>query len=625
MRICLVSPRSAGLGSAGRASELLATLLGACHEVVVLDAEAEPSPDLAGVGFASPVHRRAAAVLEQLRAAYGERGPDYLEVADAGAAGLVTLQARRTGDPLLAETLIGVRISPSQELIALHDRELSEPEAWRLAELEREQLRLADRLIWPGGDTLELYRRYYADMELPAGVRIRVPVEEVEAPAARTAREPGGPLRILFAGELRRDLGVLDLVEACLRQPDDDWELTLLGDDTETATMGQSVRLTIESMLGEDPRVRIEDAVDGAELRRRLPDHDLLAVPSQVDAWSEVAIEAMRAGVPVLATPVGGLVEIVVDGISGWLCEDRGPEAIGRALARLLADREEVERVRGSGAVARRFAELADPGPILAAYEVLAAPAAGRVGATPLGTPLITGIVPYFEASDHVAEAVGSLLGQTHAEIEVLIVNDGSFAAADSVLSELEADPRVSVVTQPNRGEATARNLGALLARGEYLVMLDADNMLEPEFVERALAAFRRDPELAYVTSWLRMIDAAGIEHPHGYGYAPLGNAVVADDTENWDGDTIAMLPRRLFSELGFGYGPEGSMHSDWELYRWLRRESRFGAVIPERLARYRVLPGSLLRAHNWELHERGWVESRDRNRQRWMRWIAGG
>ena len=65
------------------------------------------------------------------------------------------LQARRTGDPLLAATTVAVRIPPTSELRNLHDGMLRQAGNQRLAELEREQLRLADRLLWPGGDCLD--------------------------------------------------------------------------------------------------------------------------------------------------------------------------------------------------------------------------------------------------------------------------------------------------------------------------------------------------------------------------------------------------------------------------------------------------------------------------------------
>jgi glycosyltransferase involved in cell wall biosynthesis len=95
--------------------------------------------------------------------------------------------------------------------------------------------------------------------------------------------------------------------------------------------------------------------------------------------------------------------------------------------------------------------------------------------------------------------AVDSLLAQTHPAVEALIVNDGSFEEADEVLGRLAARPRVRVVTQLNGGEAAARNLGTFVAEGEYLVMLDADNELEPEFVERALAVLLASPRLRFL------------------------------------------------------------------------------------------------------------------------------
>ncbi len=625
MRVCLLSPAAAAPGPS-RAIGRLAELLSQAHEVAVV--EPAPSPELERITFSCDAHRESAEAMAAIRAHYGSSGPDYLEVLDFSPLALVPLQARRTGDPLLAETLVAVRAWPGFELRSFQDGTLEQPLQRLTAELGREQLRLADRLIWPGGDSLGLYRRYYEGLELPATVRIGFPV----APPPRSAPPPGQSagqtLRILFLGSLDAHAGPLDLVDACLGLPGDDWELTLAGADSDTATMGQSVRIAIEAMAGHDPRVRVEGPMSERERAARLPDFDLLAVPSRVGPWSEEALAAMWAGVPVLCTPVGALTELVLDGETGWHAAGEGAEPLRQALARLLAEPEELERVRSSGRIESHVAALAEPAALLDGYLQIAAAAERTaelgVPARPRAElPLVTGVIPYYGAAPFVGEAVESLLGQTHPRTQVLIVNDGSFREEDSVLSDLERDPRVTVVTQANGGETSARNLGALLAQGEYMVMLDADNLLEPGFVERALAAYRRHPELAYVTCWLRVVDEIGVEFEAAHGYAPLGNGVVADDQENFDGDSIALLPRRLFTELGFTYGPVGAMHGDWELYRWLRQEGRFGAVIPERLARYRVRADSLLREHSKELQGLGWNEARTRNRRRRMRWIA--
>jgi glycogen synthase len=647
LKICLVSSEQSPWGGIGHSLRVLATLLATRHEVTLIETggppgegttpppgvrvvSARPGPRLERISFSCDSHRRSAAVLEAIEATYDGAGPDYLEVTDYHANGLVPLQARRAGHPLLRDTLIAVRASSTAELIAVHDGTLHQPGIELVAALEREQLRLADRLLWRGGDTLDLYRRYYSDLELPEAVRVPPPLDRPQTPPVAAARGTDRPLEIIFVGRLQRFKGTLDLVEACLGLEAEDWRLTLIGSDTATAPVGQSVEMTAEAMCGGDPRIRFEGPLGHEELQRRWARHDLLVVPSTFEVWGNVAVEAMRAGLPVLATPVGGPAGIVEHGVSGWHTDGLGTAAIRRALSRLLADRDEVERVRASGAVYERFLGLTDPEAVLAGYERLAGAARPPSASPPKrsGAPLVTGVVPYHRSSEHVVDAVESLLGQSHENLEVLIVNDGSFEPQDEILDRFDADPRVEVVTQLNRGESAARNLGAALARGEHVAMLDADNVLEPDFVARALAMLRAEPELAYVTCWLRFVGPDGAELD-GRGYAPLGNRVVADDSyrsndsNNWDGDTIALLPRRIFAELGYRFDPLAGIQSDWELYRNLREDGRFGAVIPALLARYRVRPDSLARAHGEALYQRAWGEARSRRRMRAMRWTA--
>lgn len=643
MKVCLVAPAPNDSGATAHSPRALAALLAQRHEVTLIHSgwgeerpQLPPDPgfrevyadlpaELEPLKFACEDHRHSAAVMEAIRSLYADGGPDYIEAPDFRAHGLVPLQARRGGDPLLAATTIAVRSSPSTELINLQDGTLHTYANTRLAEVEREQLRLADRLLWSGGDGLDLYRRYYGDEALPPGLRIRPAVELPASEAAATETPSDGPLRLLYVGDLRRSNGVADLVEACWALPPESWQLTVAGEDTPTAGMGQSVRETIDVFSGEDRRIEFAPGPDEATLRQLLAATDLLVVPSRLEATAGVALAAMAAGVPVLATPVGDLVEVVEDGVSGWHAEDIGPVALGRALRRLEADRGELIRVRDSGAPAERARQLIDPAPILAAYDELLGSRAHPVPLKPVaaGGPLVTGIVPYFRAHEYVRDAVGSLLAQTYPEVEVLVVNDGSFAPDDAVLAEFDADPRVTVVTQPNGGEGTARTLGARIARGEYLVMLDADNLLEPDFVARALAVHLAEPDLAYVTCWLRMVGPDNRDTDAHPNFAPLGNSVLDGYSENWDGDTLAMLPRRVFTELGFEYHREGSMHSDWELYRWLRTAGHFGAVIPERLARYRVLPDSIMRGYSDELQDRSWKESEERIGLHAVRWTA--
>ena len=614
MRICLISDELGG-GSAGP-SAALAELLANEHEVTLLGpGDVEPGEELRSIAFANEQHRRSAAVLAAIDAAYGDRGPDYLEARDRDAPALMALMARRGGHRSLRDTRVGVRLIGTTELTALHDAEASENGIEAIADLEREQLRLADRLVSPGGDSAALYRRYH-ETELPPAARIGVPLALPEGAALEGDPDPGAPLRILYLGSLSRGKGAGDLAEACLRLGAEDWELTLAGLDSESTTFRQSMRDSIEEMFRGDPRVRFEDTPAFGE-------HDLLVAPARFDVWPVQVLEAMAAGLPVLATPVGGLTEIVEDGVTGWFAEGAGPGPLRAGIERLLADRSLVREARRSGAPRKRALMLSDPDRILEGYRAMFVEL--EPGRRPTGTPpqepLVTAIVPYYRAAEHVEEAIESLFAQTHGRVEALVVNDGSFEEADDVLLRLAERPGVRVVTQLNGGEATARNLAVKLAEGEFLVMLDADNVLEPEFLERALGAFRSEPALAYVSCWLRFIGPDGSPHEGSVGCAHLGNRVMRDDSVNWDGDTLALIPRELLSGLGFFHDREAATHTDWEFYRRLRDLGRFGMVIPEMLARYRIRPGSLMRTWGDDTVDRGWREGRDRRIERQVEW----
>lgn len=622
----------------------LAKALAREHEVTVIHTFAEGAPEasaddppglrhvvadpsrLPPIAFSCDDHARSAALVPAIEEAYGDSPPDYLEVPDYRGHGLVPLQARDGGHRSLRGTTVAVRLCGAAEAICIHDGTWRDPANRILFDFEREVLRLADLVVWPGGDARAVYERYLG-FELPEAERLRLPLAQPTAPPDPAPRSTEEPLRMLYAGRLQGVKGVLALVEACLCLDRDDWRLAMIGGDTPTAPLAASVRDTIEAMCAGDPRIELLERVPREKLQGLFGQHDLLVVPSRFEVWPNVALEAMRAGLPVLASPVAGLTEIVEDGVTGWHIDGLDRGSIKRAVERLLDDREEVERVRASGEVFGRFARLTAAEPILAEYGAMLEKRRRRAVpgiAVATAEPLVTGVVPYYGEHEFVGEAVASLLGQTHRNLEVTIVNDGSFEPEDAVLAELAEDPRVRVLTQLNDGESSARNLGVLDADGKYVAMLDADNLYEPEFVERAVAMFEADPALAYVTCWLNFIgDEAAIENYGTEGFPALGNGVRSDDAINSDGDTIAVLPRRLFSELGYRYDERAGMAADWALYRVLRDDGRFGAVIPEFLAHYRVREDSLSKDVAAASHTLSWDEVSAARRARRVQWTA--
>ncbi len=113
--------------------------------------------------------------------------------------------------------------------------------------------------------------------------------------------------------------------------------------------------------------------------------------------------------------------------------------------------------------------------------------------------PVISIIMPCYNAATHLPESMGSVLAQTFADWELIAVDDGS---SDGTLAWLQTqtDSRIRICSQKNQGVSAARNAGLVQARGDYVAFLDADDTWAPDFLEIMRAALQACPDavLAY-------------------------------------------------------------------------------------------------------------------------------
>jgi glycosyltransferase involved in cell wall biosynthesis len=314
----------------------------------------------------------AESVFGVFRSRYGADGPDLVQVPDFRGEGVAIARARRSGHSALKRTIVAVRTHGSAELCALHDHFLRhDPEATAVWANERDQMRLADVLLWPGGDVLDRARRYYGRRSLPPhSAEVRPAFEpSLESEAPTTA--PAGPLRLLVVARLQWLKGQHRLLEA-LAHAEHDWQLTLIGGDTPTAPGRTSVRDALGAISDGDERVVLRDAVPRSQLGAIYASHDVLVIPSSLESWPNVALEALHVGLPVLAAPVGGLPAMVEHGRSGWLTNGYDTPSLAAALHPLLADPDAARSLRAAGEPARRAQRLCEPGAIVAGYERLA-------------------------------------------------------------------------------------------------------------------------------------------------------------------------------------------------------------------------------------------------------------
>ena len=179
------------------------------------------------------------------------------------------------------------------------------------------------------------------------------------------------------------------------------------------------------------------------------------------------------------------------------------------------------------------------------------------------GTPLMSVVTPYYNAGKHFEQTYNCVMNQTFPWFEWLIVDDGSTDAASlALLSRLaETDGRIRLFRQANGGQASARNTGIQNASAALIVPLDADDLIEPCFLETLYFALQADPDAAWAYS-----DSVGFGAQEYLWRKPFSAARMK--TENLLVCTAAI--RKEWLDRVGGYTVSEQLYDeDWQL--WLR------------------------------------------------------
>ena len=124
--------------------------------------------------------------------------------------------------------------------------------------------------------------------------------------------------------------------------------------------------------------------------------------------------------------------------------------------------------------------------------------------------PKVTVFIPVFNREHYIGDAIESILAQTFSDFEILLVDDGSTDSSTEKIRSF-SDPRIRLVcNEKNLGIPKTRNKGVELARGQYMAMLDSDDLAYPHRLKKQVAFLDNHPEYAQIGSWCRMMDAQG-------------------------------------------------------------------------------------------------------------------
>lgn len=207
--------------------------------------------------------------------------------------------------------------------------------------------------------------------------------------------------------------------------------------------------------------------------------------------------------------------------------------------------------------------------------------------------PLVSIIVPCYKQAHFLSEALQSVLEQTYSNWECMIVNDGSPDNTDLIAQQwLEKDKRFQYIYQQNRGLAAARNIGISKIKGEFILPLDADDILHTDYLKLTVPVLQQNQSLAIVSCYSRFFvkGITNVVHelkPSGTNYRDLmfQNHLVA----------TSLFRKKCWEEVG---GYDESMKKgfeDWEFWLHVTKRGWEFQFVPVFLFYYRKAKKSML------------------------------
>lgn len=420
----------------------------------------------------------------------------------------------------------------------------STPQQVVMERLEAYCMRAADALLCPS--------RRYADQAAaafgldPCAIET-IPMPMSPVPVAERSAEVWRSGSIAFVGRLEPRKGIVEWLEAARRVAREDKNLTF--DFFGAAEF--DIRRNLKTGLDTDfaGRFRFHGSLAKEDVWRRLATAQACVVPSRWENFPNVCVEAMASGLPVIATPVGGMPEMIKDTETGWLARDAGitglVDSLAEALSRCVATPPEKKAAMGAAA-ARAIQALCDPDRVvdrhLAFRSAVLRRGAGASIELPRSEPF--GPLPRRQAARPAQNNAkqNTAIGDAGVSNIAIVLRAPSRRAAETFLNDLEPQslpPRriLAVCAETGTPDPARRALGAdivwcfepglegtaawnhaiatLAAEGkeDFVVPLDHSDRLDPHCLARLATSFAARPGCALAAVWVSA-GKVGLEAP---------------------------------------------------------------------------------------------------------------
>jgi len=224
---------------------------------------------------------------------------------------------------------------------------------------------------------------------------------------------------------------------------------------------------------------------------------------------------------------------------------------------------------------------------------------------TTVKKPLISVIMSVFNGEKYLRDSINSILNQTYRDLEFIIINDGSTDGSIEVIQEIEErDNRIVLIDRENKGLIASLNECIHLAKGEYLVRMDADDISMPNRIEEQLQFMVENPDVSVLGSYVEIF---GYEVKSSIWKLPIKDQALKARllfTVAFCHPSV-MYKKEIFNEAGFYYNKDYLNAEDYELWTRLAEKYKF-SVVPKVLLKYRYVISSISRvADTSDVNER--------------------
>ena len=222
-------------------------------------------------------------------------------------------------------------------------------------------------------------------------------------------------------------------------------------------------------------------------------------------------------------------------------------------------------------------------------------------------------VMPVYNGEKYLAEAIDSVLNQTHEHFELIIIDDGSTDGSARIIKEYsKKDSRVVLHQQPNSGLPVSLNKGIELAKADIIVRMDADDIMLPQRLEKQIPFLLSHPEATVVSCFSYHINSKGRRIGKSGTYSYISSVEQCKKHIASGGMIFCLHPGVMFWKKAVvdagGYDVKLPVSEDTELWNRLADKGFYTIVMPERLIEYRVHMGAISSAWHKSINHRNWI-----------------